>query len=177
MITLAPFATDEIDRLASWIPDAEALLIWAGPRYVWPLTAAQISSEVARAKEKPDALRMFVSRDGVRDAVGHIEIGDIDRRHGLAHLMRVLVAPASRGRGIGAAMVAAALRICFEDLNLHRTELVVLDGNAGALATYLQLGFVREGLSRDTRLMPDGRRVGRVHMGLLARECRERQRV
>ncbi len=177
MITLAPFAADDIGRLVSWVPDAESLLMWAGPRYDWPLTAAQISSEVARAKEKPDALRMFVARDDVGVAVGHIEIGDLDRRHGLAHLMRVLVAPASRGRGIGAAMVAAALRICFEDLNLHRTELVVLDGNAGALATYLKLGFVREGLSREARLMPDGRRVGRVHMGLLAREWGERQRA
>ena len=175
MLKLRPFAADDIDRLIGWVPDADALMRWAGPRYSWPLTADQISRELVRAATTPETFKMFVARDAAGHAVGHIEIGDIDRTHGLAHLMRVLVAPSARGHGLGAAMVDAAVRQCFDALGLHRIELVVLDINRAAIGLYQRLGFTREGLSREARVMPDGRRVGRLHMGLLASEWRARR--
>jgi len=174
VIRLIPFAPGDIPRLVGWIPDATALMLWAGPRYAWPLTEAQIERERTRADANPDALRMYVARDENNQPVGHIEIGDVDRIHGLAHLQRIMVAPTAHGRGIGRTMVEQTLRICFDELKSHRVELVALENNSRAIATYAKLGFVREGLAPEARLMPDGTRVGRVYMGLLARDWRAR---
>jgi GNAT superfamily N-acetyltransferase len=63
--------------------------------------------------------------------------------------------PTRRGDGVGRAMVAAALRVAFEDLGLHRVALNVFDFNVAALRCYQSLGFVREGVTRDARRMGD----------------------
>ena len=66
------------------------------------------------------------------------------------------------------------LRFAFEELNLHRVSLTVLDTNERAIACYRKCGFVEEG-----RLREDWYQEGRYHdlivMGVLAPEFRGRR--
>ena len=56
---------------------------------------------------------------------------------------------ANRGKGIGTFSVNAMLDHAFDDLNLNRVELGVLEGNARARHVYEKCGFRIEGLKRE----------------------------
>ena len=60
-----------------------------------------------------------------------------------------------RGNGIGTKIAEKALTVVFEDLGMHRVELVVFDFNSPAIRLYTKLGFVEEGRLRDARAMGD----------------------
>lgn len=64
-------------------------------------------------------------------------------------LLRRLVI-ARKGRGFGKEAVALLVRYCFEVLAVHRLWLTVLKGNEPARRLYRRLGFVTEGVSRDS---------------------------
>ena len=53
------------------------------------------------------------------------------------------------GKGVGSALMAAALDLADNWLNLHRIELTVFVDNEAALALYRKFGFVEEGRARD----------------------------
>jgi RimJ/RimL family protein N-acetyltransferase len=72
-------------------------------------------------------------------------------------------------------MVRRALEVAFDQLRLHRVDLVVFDFNAGAIACYERVGFVTEGRLREAR------RLGAeywtlVQMSMLEQEWRARPR-
>ncbi|GAB4546439.1 MAG: GNAT family protein [Anaerolineae bacterium] len=54
-----------------------------------------------------------------------------------------------RGRGYGSEAMNLALNYAFNELNLHRVELIVMAYNTRAIASYEKLGFVREGVKRE----------------------------
>ena len=56
---------------------------------------------------------------------------------------------AFQGRGIGTALVAAALALADDWLALRRVELQVFADNAAAIHLYERFGFVAEGLARE----------------------------
>ena len=68
-------------------------------------------------------------------------------------------------------MLDAALAKCFEELRLHRVGVRVFDSNEAALACYEKVGFVREGLLRQHRIV-GGKAGNTVIMGLLRDEWR-----
>ncbi|MCL4252318.1 MAG: GNAT family N-acetyltransferase, partial [Anaerolineae bacterium] len=61
------------------------------------------------------------------------------------------------------------LRFAFMDLNLHRLELNVFSYNARAIRSYEKIGFMREGVLRET-LYRDGVYHDIHVMGILRRE-------
>jgi putative acetyltransferase len=59
------------------------------------------------------------------------------------------VALAWQGKGIGSKLLAAALDIADNWMNLHRVELTVYADNESAICLYRKFGFETEGLLRD----------------------------
>ena len=53
------------------------------------------------------------------------------------------------GKGVGSALLAAAIELADNWLNLRRLELTVYSDNARAISLYERFGFEREGLHRD----------------------------
>jgi RimJ/RimL family protein N-acetyltransferase len=174
-VLLEPFGAADWRRLAGWTTDEAQLLQWAGSLFHWPLDDAQRDAYLAAAAgPEPSRLIWRASAAPGGEVVGHVELDAIDRRHRTATLTRVLVCPTRRGRGLGAALTAAALDRGFHDEGLHRIQLRVFDFNAPAIRCYESLGFRREGLLRETR------RIGQswwssLVMSLLEDEWRSRK--
>lgn len=82
------------------------------------------------------------------------------------------VKASARRRGVGSALLAAAIDTCENWLNVSRMEIEVYSDNAAAIALYARHGFVVEGLCRnyafrdgryvDAQLMARVRQVGTV---------------
>lgn len=147
----------DIATLIGWVDSPQFLLQWAGPIFTYPLDESQVEKHLLEADGAEPILMPFKVVDAAsQKMVGYVELANIDRRNRSAVLSRVLVGPSHlRGRGIGAQMVREVLRIGFEELSLHRIDLLVFDFNRRAIACYEGVGFQREGLLRECRKIGD----------------------
>ncbi len=107
---------------------------------------------------------MLVAEDG-GEIVGYVAVGRATRlesnRH-VADIRGLAVAPDHQGRGLGRALVEAALDAARER-GARKVTLRVLGPNTAARALYESCGFVVEGVRRDEFLL-DGRYVDDVLM-------------
>lgn len=152
MIELAPFGAKHFDSLIAWSPDASFLLQWAGAGLRYPLTREQLAELVAEAEGTGSTSRLYAALSRRDHAlVGHGELGWLDRPNGSAKLMRIVLAPEARGRGLGEALVRELIRVGFEDLGLNRLDLHVFPFNQQAIRCYERVGFRLEGTLRQAR--------------------------
>lgn len=106
------------------------------------------------------------------DPVGFVVLeGHCDPNDSL--LLRRLVI-ARKGRGFGKEAVALLTGYCFEVLAFHRLWLTVLKGNEPARRLYRRLGFVTEGVSRDS-VKEDDHYLSMYVMSMLAPEYPDSQ--
>lgn len=98
-----------------------------------------------------------------------------DERIGMLHVeptpfgvgdLGMLVAREWRGRGVGTALVAAAIAWARSE-GMHKLCLGVFPHNAAAIALYEKTGFEREGLARQHIRRANGELWDLVLMGLL----------
>ena len=137
--------------MLGWIEGEEQMVLWSGKRFRYPLDREQLRGYRIDAARPGSGRRVYaVEADG--DVVGHVELAGLDHVRGSGVLARVLVAPAARGRGIGEAMVRAALRTAFGELRVELLLLRVYAHNQAALELYRRLGFRR--LSLEPELVP-----------------------
>lgn len=176
-IALQPFGREDFARLIGWAISPEFVLQWAGSGFVYPVDTAQLE-EYIRGTEIDLPIRKIykaVDTDG-NTVVGHIALNSINYRHKFATVSRVLVGePSARGKGVGEQMMRRVMEIGFDELGLHRLELVVFDFNQAAIRLYEKVGFVREGYIREAR------RLGNAYwshylMSILEQEWRARKR-
>jgi RimJ/RimL family protein N-acetyltransferase len=73
------------------------------------------------------------------------------------------------GKGYGTDALRVLLRYAFDELNLARVSLSVLEGNVRAMRSYEKCGFKYEGRERQAWAY-EGRRWDEVYMGLLREE-------
>lgn len=153
MIKLEYFNRSDFDQLIEWIDSPSFLLQWGGPEFDYPLDDKQLELYIENANnEEGDTLIYKVVDEETDKAIGHISLGKIDRTNMSARIGKVLVGSLqTRGKGIGQKMIREALRIAFEELNLHRVSLGVFDFNTDAIACYEKAGFNKEVLLRDAR--------------------------
>lgn len=123
---------EDCKTVVGWIPDANALYLFTGPRLAWPLTPMQLGET---AENPGQSAWMLLDDDG--RVVGHFDL-TLDGEGAL--LGRVLIAPEDRGRGLAHILVAHA-RNKAQELGAAQMTLRVIKGNEPAIRTYLQAGF------------------------------------
>ncbi len=155
-IHLRPFGRADFDQLIDGGGSPEFLFQWAGPLFTHPLDRAQLERYLRMGMGDPPSTLLYTALDEARTPVGHIELTHIDRRNRCATVARVLVHAEHRGQGVGREMLLQALRVGFDELGLHRVELLVFDFNQPAIRAYEHAGMKIEGLLRDVRQVGDG---------------------
>lgn len=83
------------------------------------------------------------------EVIGDFTLMDIDTENHSVGFRIALHDRTKFGKGYGSAAVREALRIAFEELDLHRVQLEVYNHNPRAIAVYEKVGFVKEGVLRD----------------------------
>jgi RimJ/RimL family protein N-acetyltransferase len=101
--------------------------------------------------------------------VGAVSLSDVDWIHRFGEV-GYMIAPESRGRGHGRAMVAAALHLGFSG-GLERITAGICTDNAASIRLVEGLGFQREGLLRRHAII-EGQRRDHFLYALLKEEWR-----
>ena len=145
-LRLEPFDFSDIDRLSSWLEDAEVFWYWTASLLTYPLDHEQYAAKVREAKETPPKRHIFRAVETTQnEAVGHIELTQLNPTAGTATIGRVLVAPAWQGRGIGKRLMAATIALAFDELGYQHLDLQVAEENLRARRCYESVGFVDDG--------------------------------
>lgn len=151
MIRLAPFEPSDFKQLIDWISDEELLTAWSGNLFSFPLTEESLTWYISKTNVngRSDAF-VYKAVDEAGNTIGHISLGGISWKNRSARLTRVLVGnTGERGKGCCQQMVKAAIKVAFDELNLHRISLGVYDNNLTATRCYERSGFTIEGINRD----------------------------
>lgn len=132
---LRPAGLDDLERILSWAPDADAMRLWAGPTIGFPVSPGQLWDNLHHA---PGAAFVLCSTAS-GEVVGFGQV--MSREEGFAHLARIIVAPAWRGQGLGRVLCEELMRIAPTFLPIHAFSLYVYPENKRAWALYRKLGF------------------------------------
>ena len=101
--------------------------------------------------------------------LGTVSLTEIDWVHRSAYFGIMIGREEARGKGLGTFAVKAMLRHAFEDMNLNRVELTVLEDNEPARRLYEKAGFVQEGRFREA-VFKEGRYRDLLFMAVLRKE-------
>jgi len=142
VIALRPFEPTDDAALISWLRSAAELTLFTGPKLTWPLTSEQLDG--IRATPEFAAFTAIVDDE----VIGHIEL--ISTGDDSARIGRVLLDPAQRGRGLGEALVRAAIAEA-SARGIRSLSLFVYPDNTPAVRLYEKLGFTSHG---ESELLP-----------------------
>ncbi|OOZ81213.1 GNAT family N-acetyltransferase [Bacillus cereus] len=148
LIKLESLKRSNFKQLINWIDSEEFLIQWSGNAFTYPLNEQQLENYI----ESSNTLAFKVIDEESKKVVGHISLGQIDNINKSARVGKVLVGDTKmRGRSIGKHMMKAVLQVAFEELKLHRVTLGVYDFNTSAISCYEKIGFIKEGLLRESK--------------------------
>lgn len=128
---------------------------------------AWVLDRIARAGERA-GFELVITADGSDALRGMVAVHRVELDHGRAEV-GFWLAPAARGKRLGARAVALLVDWLFTDAGLRRLELSTTPENGGALTLARRLGFTEEGVQRQ-RDVERGRPVDIVWFAMLREE-------
>jgi RimJ/RimL family protein N-acetyltransferase len=143
---LAPLTDADSAQLFEWINDRELVVLSAPYR---PVHQPDHDAWFRAIRARKDVAIFGIRRTADHHLVGSCQLHSIDPEKGTAELQIRIGVASARGKGIGPAACRALLRYAFDDLNLRRVHLHVLDTNAAAKRLYEKIGFTADGVTRN----------------------------
>lgn len=122
------------------------------------------------AFRRDDEEPLIVIEDG--EPVGYALLSGIGNENAGIEVRRIVVA--RKGEGVGRRALALVVDRAFERHGAHRVWLDLMTGNARAERAYEAVGFVKEGVMRDSLRTDDGWE-SMIVMSMLRREWRMRR--
>ena len=172
LVELSPLTDADSERMLRWINDRDLVLLSSAYR---PVDEAHHREWFETIRKRSDVVIFGIRERATGQLVGSCQLLGISPTHRKAELQIRIGESQARGRGYGREAVELLLDFAFDDLNLNRVELTVVDGNQPAVRTYEGAGFLREGLLRQAAYI-DGRYIDLVLMSILRDERPDRSK-
>jgi len=152
MIRLEKFTEADFGQFISWMDTEKFMYQFGGASFSFPVTVEQLNKYAA-----DPAHRIFRVIDSATNrTIGHGSISHHNVKNKSARLCRILIAnEQDRSKGYGRELIQALLKICFEELALHRVDLGVIEYNEAAIRCYQNCGFRIEGTLRESFVIDD----------------------
>ena len=170
MYKLRELEREDLKKINSWRNDTNLIACLGAPyRYINEDVDKDWYDKYLHTRDH-SVRCAIVNKDNEDEIYGLISLLSIDyvNRSGELHIM--IGGEENRGKGIGTFAVRAMVAHAFNNLNLRRIELGVLENNIPAIRLYEKVGFVKEGVKRKSNYK-NGEYVSLIIMGLLKEEC------
>ncbi|WP_405908485.1 GNAT family protein [Streptomyces sp. NBC_00828] len=163
---LRPFTEADADGIWEILDDPDVIRFTFEPST--ELTLERLRSWYGSRATQPDRLDLAVTDRATGELLGEVVLHEWDPA-GRNCTFRTLIGPRGRGRGIGTEATRLIVGHGFEQLGLHRIALELYSHNHRARRVYEKVGFVEEGVRRQTQLC-DGEWADETLMAILAHE-------
>ena len=152
-IYLRDYRMEDLDSIYEWRNLEE--ITRTLPSYVWPESLDQTRSFLeAQVKNTDPNNRKFAICSNQDDHyLGHIGYEYLNLRHRNTELGIVLGNPQELSKGMGTEAIQLFLKVCFDEMGLHRVGLKVLHTNERGIRCYQKCGFREEGAFREWAYM------------------------
>lgn len=168
-IVLRPLLQSDVEARQRLGKDPEVARNFGMPtkRTAWaPMTREEAEDWYHRARSAPDGVFAIELAGQFIGTTSLHDVNPIDRR---ARFGIGIFDSAARGRGVGPRATRLVLGYGFEQLELHRIDLRVLEFNERGIRCYQRAGFTIEGRERDSALI-DGVWHSDIIMSMLEHE-------
>lgn len=147
MYYLRELQKDDLPKINTWRNDQELITMLEAPfRYI-NLRVDEMWFD-AYMLNRANTVRCAIVRKGDDAILGLISLVNIDYMNQKAELHIMIGDKENQGKGIGTYAINTIIQHAFNNLNLHRIELSVLEENLRAQHVYEKAGFVCEGCKR-----------------------------
>ena len=163
-VNLRPIAEADLPLLRFWQSDPAVTAGWGFSDPVG--TACGFTDDVTGRFATFETSGFFVIESG-NNPVGRIDFARLDRRHGSCEIAIYIGEPGAIGHSFASDAVRALARHLFDQRDVHRIELTVIESNDRARRLYERVGFVAEGLLRNC-IRFDGQWHNQLLMALFA---------
>ncbi len=167
-VRLTRLNEDDVQQVLLWRNSIELKRL-TGPGPFLPLTVSDVDIQ-----STPTTVQFAIRSMETGGLIGYIALSNIAWSTRTADLGIYIGQIANRGKGWGTEAISLLLDYAFDELNLHRVQLDVVDYNSAAIRAYDQLGFFNEGVRRQHGER-DGKRYDVLLFGVLAGEWRDRR--
>lgn len=150
MFHLRELERKDLPKINKWRNDPELIDLLGAPfRYInLDVDTKWYESYISN---RGNAVRCAITEDDRDDILGLISLVAINYINQSAELHIMIGDKENQGRGVGTFAVETMLNHAFNNMNLQRVELTVLEDNVRAKHLYEKCGFVREGRKRRAK--------------------------
>jgi RimJ/RimL family protein N-acetyltransferase len=163
-VTLRPVSPDDVEGLSEMVTDPEVRRL-TGSHGSFDLET--LRDWYATRGDHADRLDLAIVAEG--GYVGEVVLNELDPDNLSCNLRIALVGRRVFGKGYGTEAIRLVLDHAFATTPLHRISLGVYGFNERAAHVYKKIGFVQEGVLRDT-LLWEGRWHDSITMAVLRTE-------
>jgi len=162
-IYLSPLLQEDLSILFAWINNREQILFNSSYK---PVSEIQHQEWFDSQSIKKDSFIFGIRLIEKNQLIGSCQLHSIHPIHKSAELQIRIGEPSYRRLGYGTQALKLLLYFAFYDLNLNRIFLQVFQDNIAALKVYSKIGFLKEGVLRQSAYI-DGKYIDVIIMGLL----------
>ena len=148
-VYLRDYRMDDLEAIHQWrrLDD----IVWWTSAYVWPESVEQTLAFLEDQVRNTDPCnrKFVICRKEDDRYLGHIGYEHLDLRRHNTELGIVIGDSDSLSKGVGTQAIGLFLKVCFDELGLHRVGLRVLRANERGIRCYEKCGFEEEGVLRE----------------------------
>ncbi len=166
IVNLRPISLEDAPFTFELRLDYEGIKSFLG--YLFPVNIENEKkwiTEIYSEKEKKN-IYFAIEKNDDREFIGYISAKNINYIHRHADFGIILLKK-FRGKGYASEAMKLFFNYLFNDLNLHKIKLEVLEDNFTAIKLYEKIGFVKEGLLKE-HIWQDGKFKNLVIMSLFS---------
>ncbi|MBB1259679.1 GNAT family N-acetyltransferase [Streptomyces alkaliterrae] len=171
-VELRPHTAASLEPLLRWKNDVE--IQWLSDGETRTYTREDVAATLQRwTRPSDDIVHLAINLVGRPEPIGFLHLALIERAHRRCRLGLVIGEKNMWGRGYGRQAATHAVTHAFDVLDLDRITAEVLADNPRSARLLERVGFVREGVMRES-VQRDGSRVDELIYGLLRDEWTKR---
>lgn len=144
-ISLDAIQDDDIKRMIPWFNNISFLRNYDYEAAV-PYTEKKLKEYLDSLRESPEHM-VFAIREH-ENIIGLLGLNNILWNNGCASIFIGIGDSSNQSKGLGKIALSLLLNFAFNELNLYRLQLQVIEYNTRAINLYKSFGFIKEGTMR-----------------------------
>lgn len=171
VVELRPHSPAHLESLLRWKNDLEIQRLSDDETHTY--SREQVAATLERwMRPSEEIVHLAIGLAGRAEPIGFLHLALIEQAHRRCRLGIVIGEKELWGRGYGHRAVVRAVSHAFDVLGLERITAEVFADNPRSVRLLEGVGFVREGVMRES-ILRDGRRVDELVYGLLRHDWRK----